>query len=277
MITSGDVKAFQGVCVSVHYRQKKEFGMRVTLKDKSDEIAWDLWPEKSGPTSMPLPDVQTGHYYAIVNGGKVKAHTEKTSRYCDDLHNYYILGTSLTRILRIRKDDDIPEFLPRPITLNMIEGSESKFLQVYCVVMHADAKEVANANMVQKLTITDDTGTMMPLLLLSMQKVDSYLAGDVLALRYPNKTKIDNKTGLSCLSSKVCTGIGTPRENELMVGYTNADKNSFQNPAVAEDTYADELAQYKLSIQGEEPDEFARLVEEFNAKHPVYQHGSTSQ
>ena len=215
-MTTGNVRAFKGVCVSAHYRQKKEFGMRVTLKDNSDEIAWDFWPEKSGPT-MPLPDVKTGFYYAIVNGGKVKAHTEKTSKYCDDLHKYYILGSSLTRILRIRKDEDIPEFLPRPITLNMIEGSESNYLQVYCVVMHATAKEDANANQVQRLTVADDTGTMMPLLLLSMLKVDSYSAGDVLALRYPNKTKIDNKTGLSCLSSKVCTGIGTPRENELMV------------------------------------------------------------
>ena len=171
----------------------------------------------------------------------------------------------------------MPEFLPSPITLNMIEGSESLFIQVYGVVVQATPKEDANANMVQRLSITDETGTMLPLLLLSMKKVDSYLAGDVLALRYPNKTKIDNKTSLSCLSSKVCTGIGTPRENELMVWYANADKDSFQTPAVAEDNYADELTQYKMSIQGEEPDEFARLVEVFNAQHPLYQHTSTSQ
>ena len=40
----------------------------------------------------------------------------------------------------------------------------------------------------QDLRIVDDTGTSMPLLLFEMQKTESFLAGDVLALRYPTKT-----------------------------------------------------------------------------------------
>ena len=41
----------------------------------------------------------------------------------------------------------------------------------------------------QELRIIDDTGTSMPLLLLEMQYTDSFLAGDVVAIRYP-RTKL---------------------------------------------------------------------------------------
>ena len=56
----------------------------------------------------------------------------------------------------------------------------------------------------------------MPLILLEMQYTDSFLAGDCLAIRYPEKTKVNNESGLTAFASRVATGIGSARENELM-------------------------------------------------------------
>ena len=84
-----------------------------------------------------------------------------------------------------------------------------------------------NGKAKQELRIVDDTGTSMPLLLFEMQNTDSFLAGDVLAVRYPNKTFINSELGLSSLASKTAAGIGTARENELMIWYAAADQNAF--------------------------------------------------
>ena len=85
----------------------------------------------------------------------------------------------------------MPEFLPKPMKLNEIVESNSKYLQVCAVVWLATPKSVYNektGKAKQELRIIDDTGTSMPLLLLEMQYTDSFLAGDVLAMRYPTKT-----------------------------------------------------------------------------------------
>jgi len=55
----------------------------------------------------------------------------------------------------------------------------------------------------QELRIIDDTGTSMPLLLLEMQYTDSFLAGDVVAIRYPDKATINNEPGLTAFASHV--------------------------------------------------------------------------
>ena len=70
-------------------------------------------------------------------------------------------------------------------------------------------------------------GTSMPLILFEMQNTDSFLARHVLAMRYPNKTFINSELGLSSLASKTAAGIGTARENELMIWYAAADQNAF--------------------------------------------------
>ena len=66
------------------------------------------------------------------------------------------------------------------------------------------------------MRIIDDTGTSMPLLLLDMQYMDSFLAGDVLAILYPDKAKVNNEPGLTAFASHVATWIGSAREKELM-------------------------------------------------------------
>jgi hypothetical protein len=112
----------------------------------------------------------------------------------------------------VRKDKDMPEFLPKPMKLNEIVESNSKYLQVCAVVWSATPKSVYNektGKAKQELRIIDDTGTSMPLLLLEMQYTDSFLAGDVVAIRYPDKATINNEPGLTAFASHVATGIGS--------------------------------------------------------------------
>ena len=68
----------------------------------------------------------------------------------------------------------------------------------------------------------------MPLLLLEMQYTDSFLVGDVLAMLYPEKAKINNEPGLQAFASRVASGIGSAREEELMKWWAQADKSAFE-------------------------------------------------
>ena len=114
-------------------------------------------------------------------------------------------------------------------------------------------------------------GTSMPLLLFEMQSTDSFLARHVLAMRYPNKTFINSELELSSLASKTAAGIGTARENELMIWYASApsaDHNAFTMSHAQEEQYAEDLAAYKLTLQDKSPDEFKELVENYAANHP---------
>ena len=158
----------------------------------------------------------------------------------------------------MRKDKDMPEFLPKPMKLNEIVESNSKYLQVCAVVWSATPKSVYNektGKAKQELRIIDDTGTSMPLLLLEMQYTDSFLAGDVVAIRYPDKATINNEPGLTAFASHVATGIGSARENELMVWYAEADHDAFATTYAQEEEYAADLAAYKFTIQDKDPDE----------------------
>ena len=179
---------------------------------------WDSWEA--------LPKVRPGLYYVIENAGAVEKH--KTNVFKDS-HNFYIKGEPTTRITQVRKDTDMPEFLTRPMKLDEVVETSSKFIQVYAVVLIAPkyVYNDENGKAKQELRIVDDTGTSMPLLLFEMQNTDSFLAGDVLAMRYPNKTFINSELGLSSLASKTAAGIGTARENELMIWYAAADQNAF--------------------------------------------------
>ena len=119
------------------------------------------------------------------------------------------------------------------------------------------------------MRIIDDTGTSMPLILLEMQNTDSFLVGDVLALLYPEKTKINNENGLQAFASRVATGIGSAREDALMKWWAQADKEAFVTSNAQEEEYAADLAAYKLTIQDKDPDEFKELVDTYAAKHPL--------
>ena len=166
----------------------------------------------------------------------------------------------------------MPEFLPKPMKLNEIVESNSKYLQVCAVVWLATPKSVYNektGKAKQELRIIDDTGTSMPLLLLEMQYTDSFLAGDVLAILYPDKAKVNNEHGLTAFASHVATGIGSAREKELMVWYAEADHDAFATTHAQEEEYAADLAAYKLTIQDKDPDEFKELVETYATKHPL--------
>ena len=109
----------------------------------------------------------------------------------------------------------------------------------------------------------------MPLLLLEMQHTNSFLAEDVLAIRYPEKARINNEHGLTAFASRVATGIGSAREKELMIWYAAADKEAFATLDAQEERYAADLAAYKMTIQDKDPDEFKELVETYAAKHPL--------
>ena len=164
----------------------------------------------------------------------------------------------------------MPEFLPKPMKLNEIVESNSKYLHVCAVVWSATPKSVYNektGKAKQELRIIDDTGTSMPLLLLEMQYTDSFLAGDVVAIRYPDKATINNEPGLTAFASHVATGIGSARENELMVWYAEADHDAFATTHAQEEEYATDLAAYKLTIQDKNPDEFKELVLETYTAH----------
>ena len=120
------------------------------------------------------------------------------------------------------------------------------------------------------MRIIDDTGTSMPVILLEMQNTDSFLAGDVLALLYPEKTKINNENGLQAFASRVATGIGSAREDALMKWWAQADKEAFvTSDAQEEEYYAADLTAYKLTIQDKDSDEFKELVDTYAAKHPL--------
>ena len=156
--------------------------------------------------------------------------------------------------------------------LDKVIDTNSKFIQVYAVVMTATPKYVYKEETGQArldLRVVDDTGTSMPLILFEMQKTDSFLAGDVLAMRYPTKTYINGELGLSCLAGKTAAGIGTARESELMTWYaSSADQNAFTTSQAQEEQYAEDLAAYKRTLQDKDPDEFKALVENYAAKHP---------
>ena len=181
----------------------------MTLRDSTDEIVWESWEAR--------PKVRPGLYYVVENPGQVEPH--KNNMF-NDSHDFYIKGEPTTRISQVRKDTDMPEFLPKPMKLDEVVESNSKYSQVYAVVLTATPKSVYNeikGKAKQELRIIDDTGTSMPLILLEMQYTDSFLAGDVLAIRYPDKATINNEPGLSAFATHVATGIGSPRENKLMV------------------------------------------------------------
>ena len=166
----------------------------------------------------------------------------------------------------------MPDFLPRPIKLDEVE-SHDKYLQTYGVVCSATPKVEYNKTTKkakQDVRIIDDTGTSMPVILLEMQNTDSFLAGDVLALLYPEKTKINNENGLQAFASRVATGIGSAREDALMKWWAQADKEAFvTSDAQEEEYYAADLAAYKLTIQDKDSDEFKELVDTYAAKHPL--------
>ena len=109
----------------------------------------------------------------------------------------------------------------------------------------------------------------MPLLLLEMQHTDSFLAGDVLAIRCPEKARVNNEDELTAFASRVATGIGSARERELMVWYAEADKEAFVTSDAQEEEYAADLAAYKLTIQDKDTEEFKELVDTYAAKHPL--------
>ena len=188
-----------------------------------------------------------------------------------DSHGWFIKGQPNTRITQVRKDDDMPEFLTRPIKLDEVESTD-KYIQTYGVVYSAEPKVTYNTKTgkaKQDLRIIDDTGTSMPLLLLEMQNTDSFLAGDVLAMLYPDKTTIKNEPGLQAFASKVATGIGSAREEELMKWYAQADHDAFETSDAQQEEFGADLAAYKLTIQDKNPDEFKELVDNYVANHPL--------
>ena len=218
----------------------------------------------------PPPEVSPGLYYYVDNPGVVEAHKENKN-YFKDSHDFFIKGEPSTRITQVRKDKDMPEFLPRPIKLDEVE-SHDKYIQTYGVVYSATPKVTYNkqtGKAKQDLRIIDDTGTSMPLLLLEMQNTDSFLAGDVLAMLYPDKTTIKNEPGLQAFASKVATGIGSAREEELMKWYAQADHDAFETSDAQQEEFGADLAAYKLTIQDKNPDEFKELVDNYVANHPL--------
>ena len=218
----------------------------------------------------PTPEVSPGLYYYVDNPGVVEAHKENKN-YFKDSHDFFIKGEPSTRITQVRKDKDMPEFLPRPIKLDEVE-SHDKYIQTYGVVYSATPKVTYNkqtGKAKQDLRIIDDTGTSMPLLLLEMQNTDSFLAGDVLAMLYPDKTTIKNEPGLQAFASKVATGIGSAREEELMKWYAQAGHDAFETSDAQQEEFGADLAAYKLTIQDKNPDEFKELVENYAANHPL--------
>ena len=66
-----------------------------------------------------------GTWSRIPDKFQVEAHTD-TSNIFKDSHDFYIRGEPSTRISQVRKDKDMPEFLPKPMKLNEIVESNSK-------------------------------------------------------------------------------------------------------------------------------------------------------
>ena len=122
----------------------------LTLRDNSNEIVWDSWEA--------LPKVRPGLYYVIDNAGAVEKHKTNVLK---DSHNFYIKGEPTTRITQVRKDTDMPEFLTRPMKLDEVVETSSKFIQVYAVVLIAPkyVYNDENGKAKQELRIVDDTGT----------------------------------------------------------------------------------------------------------------------
>ena len=258
------VKNFKGVCTVAHIRgtPNDKKGIRMTLRDNTDEIVWESW--------LATPEVRTELFYYVSDPGVVEPHKEDGNRFKDS-HDWFIKGQPNTRITQVRKDDDMPEFLTRPIKLDEVESTD-KFIQTYGVVYSATPKVTYNkqtGKAKQDLRIIDDTGTSMPLLLLEMQNTDSFLAGDVLAMLYPDKTTIKNEPGLQAFASKVATGIGSAREEELMKWYAQADHDAFETSDAQQEEFGADLAAYKLTIQDKNPDEFKELVDNYVANHPL--------
>ena len=261
---TGKVKNFKGVCTVAHIRGNPDNkrGIRMTLRDNTDEIVWESW--------LATPEVRTGLFYYVSDPGVVEPHKENGNRFHDS-HDWYIKGQPSTRITQVRKDDDMPEFLTRPIKLDEVESTD-KYIQTYGVVYSAEPKVTYNTKTgkaKQDLRIIDDTGTSMPLLLLEMQNTDSFLAGDVLAMLYPDKTTIKNEPGLQAFASKVATGIGSAREEELMKWYAQANHDAFKTSDAQQEEFGADLAAYKLTIQDKNPDEFKELVDNYVANHPL--------
>ena len=169
----------------------------------------------------------------------------------------------------------MPEFLPKPMKLNEIVESNSKYLQVCAVVWSATPKSVYNektGKAKQELRIIDDTGTSMLLLLLEMQYTDSFLAGDVVAIRYSDKATINNEPGLTAFASHVATGIGSAVRPVKTSSWSGTPKLTTMRsrrrmPKRNEEEYATDLAAYKLTIQDKNPDEFKELVLETYTAH----------
>ena len=89
----------------------------MTLRDNTDEIVWESWEAR--------PKVRPGLYYVIENPGEVEAHTKEGNIFKDS-HDFYIKGEPSTRISKVRKDKDTPDFLPKPIKLDEVE-SKTKY------------------------------------------------------------------------------------------------------------------------------------------------------
>ncbi len=69
--------------------------------------------------------MRPGLYYVIENPGAVEKH--KTNVFKDS-HNFYIKGEPSTRITQVKKDNDMPEFLTRPMKLDKVVDTSSKFI-----------------------------------------------------------------------------------------------------------------------------------------------------
>jgi hypothetical protein len=50
------------ICIIAHYRPNKK-GIRITLRDNTDEIIWESWEAR--------PKVRPGLYYVVENPGQV--------------------------------------------------------------------------------------------------------------------------------------------------------------------------------------------------------------
>ena len=120
-------------------------------------------------------------------------------------------------------------------------------------------KKQARRSKSEELRIIDDTGTSMPLLLLEMQYTDSFLAGDVVAIRYPDKATINTEPGLTAFASHVATGIGSAREKELMVWYAEADHDAFATTHAQEER--GRICNGSRSVQTHDPGQKSRWVQ----------------
>ena len=71
------VKNFKGVCTVAHIRgtPNDKKGIRMTLRDNTDEIVWESW--------LATPEVRTGLFYYVSDPGVVEPHKEDGNRFKD--------------------------------------------------------------------------------------------------------------------------------------------------------------------------------------------------